>query len=253
MHQEDALGIKFLLWSFFALACAAQTPQMTAIELENSLDRNLRGDGAACAPPLRGASTNPVDSKVPITTECSEQMLLPTRNPKAHEPLMSGASVSAGQLRHKVPREAQRAFARAGKLEQSPAITGERPSNMKKQRCMIRNSRTLTINSALNTRSLAAAAMPRQSCVAPWISIPDPGAPTTILHSFCSKRETPLERKRVRDQALELSKSNAQVHLFLGLLLVPYLETMADGIQHLQFAARTMPQAKRILEELQTK
>ena len=52
-------------------------------------------------------------------------------------------------------------------------------------------------------------------------------------------------------RALALSSSNPLVHLALGLLLWQGVETRAEAMQHLQIAARTLPQAQELLSNLQ--
>ena len=51
--------------------------------------------------------------------------------------------------------------------------------------------------------------------------------------------------------ALEIARSNAQVHLLLGLILAQRADTRDEGIEHLKSAARTLPRAQEALKRLQ--
>lgn len=59
--------------------------------------------------------------------------------------------------------------------------------------------------------------------------------------------------ERSARRALALSSSNPHVHLLLGLLLWQRAETRAEGLEDLELAARTLPQAKDVLSNLQRK
>jgi len=48
-------------------------------------------------------------------------------------------------------------------------------------------------------------------------------------------------------RALRLSPDNASAHMLIGCLLIEIPETRAEGLQHLQYAARAIPNARRIL------
>jgi len=49
-------------------------------------------------------------------------------------------------------------------------------------------------------------------------------------------------------RALQLSPDNASAHMLAGCLLIEIPETRAEGLQHLQYAARVIPDAERILK-----
>ena len=51
-------------------------------------------------------------------------------------------------------------------------------------------------------------------------------------------------------RALALSNTNPHVHLLLGLLLCQGAETRAEGVEHLELAARSIPEARAILANL---
>jgi tetratricopeptide (TPR) repeat protein len=52
-------------------------------------------------------------------------------------------------------------------------------------------------------------------------------------------------------KAVRLGGSVAQTHWLLGFLLYVHQETRSEGIFHLQYAARTMPEAKEFLQTME--
>jgi len=238
--------MKWLSWRFFALPCAAQIPQMSFTDIENSFNRDLRGEGAACEQPTRGALTSVVGVPPP-NLECSER-LLSAETAKPHEPVLSGTSVSVEQLRHKAPKEARRAFERGGKFDRSG---DHRRAASEYEKAIIRDPEFADAHNQLGVeyaelgRNGDAGMEIRRSLAL------DPGSWSAHynLALVLFQAQDIVGAEKSARQALDLSRSNAKVHLFLGLLLVYRMEK-SDGIQHLQYAARTMPIAKRILEEL---
>jgi Tfp pilus assembly protein PilF len=238
--------MKWLSGIFFVLPCAAQIPQMSITDIENSLNRNLRGEGAACEQPTRGASTSVVGLP-PHNLECSEQ-LFSAGTAKPHEPVLSGHSVSVEQLRHNPPKEARRAFERGVKFERSG---DHRRATAEYEKAIMRDPEFADAHNQLGVeyaelgRSGDAGTELRRSLAL------DPGSWSAHYNLALVQFQTEdiVGAEKSARQALDLSRSNAKVHLFLGLLLVYRMEK-SDGIQHLQYAARTMPIARRILEEL---
>ena len=64
--------------------------------------------------------------------------------------------------------------------------------------------------------------------------------------------DLPGAERSVR-RALELSRTNVQVHTLRGLLLWRQEETRAEALEHLQDAARSSPEAKERLANLSGK
>jgi tetratricopeptide (TPR) repeat protein len=48
--------------------------------------------------------------------------------------------------------------------------------------------------------------------------------------------------------AIRISPDNASAHLLIGCLLIEIPENRAEGLQHLEYAARTIPDAQRLLK-----
>jgi Tfp pilus assembly protein PilF len=176
--------------------------------------------------------------------ECSEQFLS-ARRAEPREPLLSVPSASVEQLRHKAPKKAQKAFERGIKFERSGdhrrAADEYEKAIMGDQRLADAHNQ-LGIEYAQLGRLSAADTELRRSLTL------DPGswsAHYNLALVLFQERDFVGPEKSAR-QALDLSRTNAQVHLFLGLVLVNKMETAADGIQHLRYAARTLAVARLV-------
>jgi tetratricopeptide (TPR) repeat protein len=66
---------------------------------------------------------------------------------------------------------------------------------------------------------------------------------------LCVKGDLPAAEQSTR-HALRLSGENPHVHLLLGELLVMRNDTSGEGLSELKIAARTMPDAQRVLRTL---
>ena len=49
-------------------------------------------------------------------------------------------------------------------------------------------------------------------------------------------------------RAIQLSPDNASAHLLIGRLLAEKPETLSEGLRHLEYAARTAPEAKQMVK-----
>jgi tetratricopeptide (TPR) repeat protein len=59
------------------------------------------------------------------------------------------------------------------------------------------------------------------------------------------------EAEKSARKALEYDAENPQAHLLLGAILIGYTDTKAEGFKHLQIAAKSLPGARKQLQELQ--
>jgi tetratricopeptide (TPR) repeat protein len=241
--------MKWLSWLGFSLACAAQIPQMSMRDLENSLDRNLQGDGGACE--QRGASTSRGFDLTPLNLECADQLLSAEKG-KPHEPLSPVASVSAERLRHKPPKAARKAFERGSYFVKS----GDHQKAVAEcEKAIQHDPEFADAHSLLGVEYAAVGRYGEAEAELRRTLTLDPGfwnAHYNLALVLLQRGDSVGAEKSAR-QALDLSRSNPRAHLLLGLLLLSRTETEADGMQHLRQAARTMPIAEQVLEELQTK
>ena len=161
----------------------------------------------------------------------------------------TSGSVSITQLRHKPPRNAQRDFGRGAKFSE----TGNHQRAAAEFERAIADDpdfaiayERLGVEYAQSGRAGDAKAMLQRSLAldaSSWIANYDLGL---VLYRTGDLAAAELSLGR----ALELSHTNPQVHFLLGLLLLPREETRSDGLKHLQFAARSIPQANEILRSL---
>ena len=223
--------------------CAAQTSAPTPSEIE-AAEAALRGD-------LRGTD-NLEGSRQPPSAPVSGRLPIEIQPPESLADRPSGRSVSVRQLQHKPPKNAQQSVARGAKLSQAGDHRGaaeELEKAIGRDPQFANAHDRLGVEYAQLGRYSEAEAEVRRSLAldpASWIGHYDLG----VL--LFQAGDYPGAEQSAR-RALELAKSNAQIHLFLGLLLARRVETRADAVEHLQYAARTMPQANELLKNLRQK
>lgn len=217
-----------------AWICAAQTQSANPdnpAEIEARLLRDLRGineDARALAPSLT------------LTQIASGN--------QASRP--ADATVSVTQLQHKPPKEARQRLARGARLAQAghhaqAAAEFEQAISRDPHYANARNR--LGVEYALLGRYPEAEAELRRS-----ISL-DPTswrAHYDLAVTLFREGDLAGAEENVR-HALERSSASAEPHVLLGLLLWHRAETRAEGLNHLRYAAHTMPQAHELLIELQ--
>ena len=208
-------------------SCVAQSGPPTAKEIEAiqaKLTADLRGQADVQVPQPDAARTS-------------------RRRPAA-------GSVSVAQLRHHPPRSAQRNFARGIKLAQA----GDHEKAAAEFERAIANDPDfagaydrLGVEFARLGRSSDAASVLTRSVAldaGSWNANYDLGVVLYQAGDFAGA-------ERCVRRALDLAQTNPQAHLLLGLLLCSRDETRVDGVQHLQYAARSIPEANEILKRLQ--
>lgn len=223
--------------------CAAQTNSPGLSDIE-AVDAALRAD-------LR--RTEDVDtSQHPRGTLVPRYLPIKIQPPESLADRPSARSVSVVQLRHKPPKNARQAVERGAKFskggdhrraaeEFEKAITGDPEFADAYDRLGVEYAQ-------LGRYGEAEAELRRSTALDPasWIGHYDLGV---VLYR---SGDLPGAERSGR-QALELSRTNAQVHLLLGLLLWRRVETRGEGLEHLQYAARSVPEAKELLTSLQEK
>jgi tetratricopeptide (TPR) repeat protein len=228
MRKRHALAI------LIVSVCAAQTNSPSPSDIaaaDAALKADLRGtEDAEASPQLDGAI---VSRHPPIQIQPPKS---PTDRPSAR-------SVSVAQLRHKPPRNAQKAVGRGARFSKAG---DHRRAAEEFERAIAEDTEfangydRLGVEYAQLGRYGEAEAELRRSLAldpASWAGHYDLGVVLYRLGDF------PAAERSVR-RALELSKANAQVHLLLGLLLWRRVETRG---------ARSVPEAKELLTNLQEK
>lgn len=162
----------------------------------------------------------------------------------------SGTSISVERLRHKVPKEAWKSFSRASRFSKN----GDHAGAVAELQMAIRYDPRFT--DAYNLlgaeygqmgRIEEAAATLRQSIkLDPHSSVAHCGL---ALARFQLGDLTGAELSARR--ALEESPENAVAHFLLDYMLYEHDGARADGLKHLVYAARTLPEAQKFLRNLQ--
>jgi tetratricopeptide (TPR) repeat protein len=158
--------------------------------------------------------------------------------------------VSAGQLRHKPSRQAQRSVSRGAKLSQAgkhDEAAREFEKAIESDPDYANAHDRLAVEYAQTGRYADAEAHLIRSIAldpASWTAHYD-----LAVLLYNSGDMTGAERSVRR--AMELSPAGAQPQMLLGLLLWSHEETRKDGLAGLQDAARTLPEAKQLLKSLQ--
>jgi tetratricopeptide (TPR) repeat protein len=232
MRKSCLLGI------LIVSVCAAQTNSPSLSEIDAALRADLRGlnDVEASRPPNAAL----VSGRLPIEIQ----------PPKSLADQPSGRSVSVAQLRHKPPKSAQQSVARGAKLSQAG---DHRRAAEEFEKAIARDPQFANAHDRLGVEYAQLGSYPEAEAEVRRSLALDPASWTGHYDLGVLLFQTgdyPGAEQSVR-RALELSKNNAQIHLFLGLLLARRVETRADALKHLQYAARTMPQANELLKRLQ--
>jgi Flp pilus assembly protein TadD len=163
-------------------------------------------------------------------------------------PAPAGA-VSAERLRHRPSRAARAAYEKAGRL----AREGAAEKAVKELEHAIALDREFAeahcdlgaAYARLGRYPEAEAELRRAVDLIPEESAPRYNL-ALLLFAIGQRSEAEANLRRV----LQLSPSNAKAHLLIGGLLVDSEQTRAEGLRHLEFAARTLSEANRMIQEL---
>ena len=175
----------------------------------------------------------------PLETPSGE---MPTDKPTAQ-------SVSVRQLQHKIPKEVARAYHHALKLSRRGEhlkATAELESIVQREPEFFQAANLLGVEYAHLRRSQEAEAAFRRSLElepSSW------SANYNLAITLFGRGDLAGARESTR-RALLYSSQNPRVHLLLGELLVVQEETREEGLTELKIAARSMPDARRLLRNL---
>ena len=158
--------------------------------------------------------------------------------------------VSVAQLRHKAPKNAQKLVASGAKFSQ--AGDHRRASEELEKavaadpECAYAYDRLGVEYAQLGRYGEAEAKLQRSLALDPasWTGHYDLG----VL--FYRTGDLTGAERSVR-RAVELSRANTQVHTLLGLLLWRHVETRAEALEHLRYAARSSSEATKLLASLE--
>ena len=225
-----------IAWGILLACCGgAQSRVPSPPEIDAVLRADLRGDSDA-PPNVKGIPPGPA----PIQIE----------PPASSSNRPSAASISVTQLRHKVPKRARQAVGRGARFSQSGdharAAAEFAQAIAWDPACADAHDRLGAEYAQLGRYAESEAELRRSIALDPaaWAAHYDLAVTLYRTGDFAAAE---LSVRR----ALELSSANPPVHLLLGVLLCRSEETRADGVRHLQYAARTIPAARELLGKLE--
>ena len=232
------MPIRWIAGMLAGWTCLAQAPSKTPAQVEAALEADLKGDGARPAIAETESSHRfpqfPVDIQPPAP---------PTRP--------SGQSVSVTELQHRVPKKARQSLARALKLSKA----GDHPhAAAELETAVLRDPEFADAYNQLGVEyghlgrfDEAAAALRRSIEVDPasW------GAHYNLAVVLIRTGDL-AEAGRSLRRALGHAPENARAHWLLGRLLYQNGETRTEALQHLEFAARTLREARDFLLNIRT-
>ena len=164
----------------------------------------------------------------------------------------SGPIVSVRRLRHRVPKSANKAFERAGKLARANdagRAAMELENAIALDQKFAEAHAELGVQYALLGRYQEAEAELRRTIEL----IPDDSIPYSNLAWVELRLGKVAEVEQSLRQIIRRSPENATAYMMLGSLLSGAPETLAEGTRYLEYAARTIPDAKLILKKLDGK
>lgn len=232
------MPIRWVTGLLAAWTCLAQAPPKTPAQLEAALEAELKGDGSR--PAIANAENRQLFPELPNDIQ-----------PPAPSERPSGQSISVSELQHRVPKKARQLLARALKLSQA----GDHPhAAAELEAAVLRDPEFAGAYNQLGVEyghlgrfDEAKTALRRSIEVDPasW------GAHYNLAVVLLQTGD-PAEAGRSLRRALEDAPENARAHWLLGRLLYQSGETRTEALQHLEFAARTMREARDFLQNVRT-
>jgi Flp pilus assembly protein TadD len=238
----------FTMWIFAAAVQAGQQHEITPAELQASMEAGLRGRaeliyGSSAAAPWNAAPAGTGAASMRQAIVSTPQL------PSAPAPVLNLGTVSARELRHAVPKEARKAYDRGLKL----SAAGDFPGAARElEQAVVRDPEYAAAQGDLGVTYLRmerlAEAEPHLRRAAELDPSSSAGQSNLAAEQFLLGDPEAAERSVRR--ALELSSANDHARYLLGLLLARDTRTLAEARMQLEYAARTIPAAKTVLQAL---
>jgi Flp pilus assembly protein TadD len=156
--------------------------------------------------------------------------------------------VSVKQLRHHVPKAARKAYEKAGRTLDPGTAAAELENAVKIDPEFAEGHHALGVVYSRQRRLPEAVAEFRRTLEL----IPEESLPYSNLAWLLFAMGERAEAETSVRRALQLSPENASAHLLMGCLLID-TPARREGIQHLEYAARTLPAAEKIAKTLSGK
>jgi Flp pilus assembly protein TadD len=160
----------------------------------------------------------------------------------------SAGTVSAKRLRHQVPKAARQAYDRALGSRDAGKAANELENAVRIDPDFAEAHHALGVIYTRQRRPEAVAEFRRTIELAPEESLPYSNL-AWVLFAMGQRAEAETNVRR----AIELSPENATAHLLMGCLLVQTPQALLEGIRHLEYAARTIPEAEQMAKVLRRK
>ena len=225
-----------MVWGMLVVCiCPAQTKPPKPEEIDAALRADLRGNAEPSQRPTVGLDSG----RKPFQIEPPES--------RPNRP--SARSVSVIQLRHKPPKQALQSVARGARFSQAG---DHHRAAAELEKAIARDPEYANAHDRLGVEYAQLGRVAESEVELRRSIVLDPAAWTAhydlavTLYRIGDLAGAQQSTRR----ALDLSSTNAQAHLLLGLLLCGREETRADGVKHLEYAARTILQAKELLDAL---
>ena len=165
------------------------------------------------------------------------------------KPRPSPGTISAKRLRHRPPKAARQAYEKAGKLSRGKHVA-QAAKELEKAIAIDSDFAEAHGNLGVTYAQLHMYPEAAQEFRRTIELIPDESLPHSnlawVLFEMGQRAEAEISVRR----ALRISTDNASAHLLLACLLVERPDTFAEGFGHLQYAARSIPEAEQMAEAL---
>jgi Flp pilus assembly protein TadD len=173
-------------------------------------------------------------------------MLAMPAPPQEHS---TGGVVTASSLRHKIPKKAQGAFSRASRLSRSGDFKG---AARELERAVAADPDFAEAHANLGVQYLRLGRL--KEAEAELLRSIELNPVSSAAHSNLSavqiqRGDLPAAEKSAR-RAIAILGSNERARYLLGVVLTRTPHTKSEGMQQLEYAARTMPAARTLLESL---
>jgi Flp pilus assembly protein TadD len=163
-------------------------------------------------------------------------------------PHSSAGTISAKRLRHPVPKAALQAYDRALGSRDAGKAANELENAVRIDPDFAEAHHALGVVYTRQRRPEAVAEFRRTIELAPEESLPYSNL-AWVLFAMGHRAEAETNARR----AIELSPENATAHFLMGCLLVETPQALVEGIRHLEYAARTIPEAEQMAKVLRRK
>jgi len=237
MKPTVVLSSLVLLNSAFALPQASPS---TAQEMVAASIADLRGVSDAFEIPRNDSA---LDRKA-LWLSALNAPIVSAPLPPARHP--TSGTVSAQRLRHHPPKVARKAYEKALHTKDMNQAVRDLQSALALDPDFADAHVGLGVAyTRLGQYPEAAAEFRRAIELVPDEAIPH----SNLAWALLSMGQMAAAEASVR-RALQLSPQDAEAHLLIGRILIQTTQTRTEGLGHLEYAARSMPEARQIIESL---